>query len=164
RALFWGVWYDRNPPELPTPGLVCAPMPANWGHDFALAMGWVQVNDIMIRLDVVERITRELHYLMRKHQILLPPNLGSRMGLKPEQLAPVLNTLGFRLFPAGVQGDKYFGPPAPAMLGRRKQEHTTQPRQPAAAPARKPERKPEPVVVDADNPFAALAALKVARR
>ncbi len=166
RALFWGVWYDRNPPELPTPGLVCAPMPANWGHDFALAMGWVQVNDIMIRLDVVERITRELHYLMRKHQILLPPNLGSRMGLKPEQLAPVLNTLGFRLFPAGVQGDKYFGPPAPAMLGRRKQEHTTQARQPAAAPARKPERKPEPepVVVDADNPFAALAALKVARR
>ncbi|MDE2239057.1 MAG: DNA helicase [Rhodospirillales bacterium] len=165
RALFWGVWYDRNPPELPTPGLVCAPMPANWGHDFALAMGWVQVNDIMIRLDVVERVTRELHYLMRKHQILLPPNLGSRMGLKPEQLAPTLNVLGFRLFPAGVQGDKYFGPPAPAMLGRRKQEHTTHARQPAA-PARKPEhaREPEPVAVDADNPFAALAALKMARR
>ncbi len=165
RALFWGVWYDRNPPELPTPGLVCAPMPANWGQDFALAMGWVQVNDIMIRLDVVERVTREMHYLMRKHQILLPPNLGSRMGLKPEQLAPVLNALGFRLFPAGVQGDKYFGPPAPAMLGRRKQEHTTHARQPTAAP-RKPDRKPEPepVTIDADNPFAALAALKVARR
>ncbi|MBU6425255.1 MAG: DNA helicase [Rhodospirillales bacterium] len=165
RALFWGVWYDRNPPELPTPGLVCAPMPPNWGHDFALAMGWVQVNDIMIRLDVVERITRELHYLMRKHQILLPPNLGSRMGLKPEQLAPTLNVLGFRLFPAGVQGDKYFGPPAPAMLGRRKQEHTTHTRQPTA-PARKPEhaREPESVAVDTDNPFAALAALKMARR
>ncbi|MDE2319605.1 MAG: DNA helicase [Rhodospirillales bacterium] len=165
RALFWGVWYDRNPPELPSPGLVCAPMPANWGHDFALAMGWVQVNDIMIRLDVVERITRELHYLMRKHQIMLPPNLGSRMGLKPEQLAPTLNVLGFRLFPAGVAGDKFFGPPAPAMLGRRKQEHATQAR-PPAAPVRKqePVRAPAPVVVDADNPFAALAALKVARR
>ncbi len=165
RALFWGVWYDRVPPELPTPGLVCAPMPANWGHDFALAMGWVQVNDIMIRLDVIERITRELHYLMRKHQIMLPANLGSRMGLKPEQLAPTLNVLGFRLFPAQELGDKYFGPPAPAMLGRRKQEHHQQQRQPAA-PARKPDRakEPEPVVVDADNPFAALAALKVARR
>ena len=165
RALFWGVWYDRVPPELPTPGLVCAPMPANWGHDFALAMGWVQVNDIMIRLDVIERITRELHYLMRKHQIMLPANLGSRMGLKPEQLAPTLNVLGFRLFPAQELGDKYFGPPAPAMLGRRKQEHHQQQRQPAA-PARKQERakEPEPVVVDADNPFAALAALKVARR
>ena len=165
RALFWGVWYDRVPPELPTPGLVCAPMPANWGHDFALAMGWVQVNDIMIRLDVVERISRELHYLMRKHQIMLPANLGSRMGLKPEQLAPTLNVLGFRLFPAQELGDKYFGPPAPAMLGRRKQEHHQQQRQPAA-PARKQERakEPEPVTVNADNPFAALAALKVARR
>ena len=169
RALFWGVWYDRNPPELPAPGLVCAPMPANWGQDFALAMGWVQVNDIMIRLDVVERVTRELHYLMRKHQIMLPANLGSRMGLKPEQLAPTLNVLGFRLFPAQELGDKYFGPPAPAMLGRRKQEHHQQhqrhpqPHMPAAhAVARKPE--PEPVVVDADNPFAALAALKMARR
>lgn len=117
----------------------------------------------MIRLDVVERVTRELHYLMRKHQIMLPPNLGSRMGLKPEQLAPTLNVLGFRLFPAGVPSDKYFGPPAPAMLGRRKQEHHQNQRQPAA-PARKAERAPEPVVVDADNPFAALAALKVARR
>ncbi len=163
RALFWGVWYDRNPPDLPTPGLVCAPMPANWGPDFALAMGWVQAGELMIRLDVVERVTRELHYLMRKHQIMLPPNLGSRMGLKPEQLAPTLNVLGFRLFPAGVPSDKYFGPPAPAMLGRRKQEHHQNQRQPAA-PARKAERAPEPVVVDADNPFAALAALKVARR
>jgi ATP-dependent RNA helicase SUPV3L1/SUV3 len=87
------------------------------------------------------------------------------MGLKPEQLAPTLNVLGFRLFPAQELGDKYFGPPAPAMLGRRKQEHHQHQRQPAA-PARKPERakEPEPVVVDADNPFAALAALKVARR
>lgn len=160
RSLFWGVWYDRNPPELPAPGLVCAPMPANWSNDFALAMGWVRANDIMIRLDVVERITRELHYLMRKHQILLPPNLGSRMGLKPEQLAPTLNVLGFRLFPSGELGDKYFGPPAPAMLGRRKQDHRPQQRQ--AAPARKAE--PKPVVVDEDNPFAALAALKMARR
>ena len=162
RALFWGVWYDRNPPELPAPGLVCAPMPANWGHDFALAMGWVQVADLMIRLDVVERVTRELHYLMRKSQILLPPNIGSRMGLKPDQLMPVLSTLGFRLFPAGVLGDKYYGPPAPAMLGRRKQEHQPQ-RQAAPQPRSKPEAE-KPVVVDADNPFAALAALKVGRR
>ena len=163
RALFWGVWYDRNPPELPAPGLVCAPMPANWGQDFALAMGWVQVGEVMIRLDVVERVTRELHYLMRKSQILMPPNLGSRMGLKPEQLGPALTVLGFRLFPAGVLGDKFYGPPAPAMLGRRKQEQ--QPQRQAAPQARgKQAASPAPVVVDADNPFAALAALKVARR
>ena len=160
RALFWGVWYDRNPPGLPGAGLVCAPMPTNWGHDFALAMGWVQVGELMIRLDVVERVTRELHYLMRKSQILMPPNLGSRMGLKPEQLSPVLQALGFRLFTAGTLGDKFYGPPAPAMLGRRKQEQ--QPQRQAAPQARKPD--PAPVILDADNPFAALAALRVAKR
>ena len=173
RALFWGVWYDRNPPELPTPGLVCAPMPENWSNEFALAMGWVRAGDIMIRLDVVERVTRELHYLMRKSQILLPPNLGSRMGLKPEQLGPTLNVLGFRLFPAAEASEKFYGPPAPAMLGRRKQDHHQAAPQrnaqaaPAARPNREPKRdaKPEkPVEIDADNPFAALAALKLARR
>ncbi|WP_039885424.1 helicase-related protein [Acidocella sp. MX-AZ02] len=169
RALFWGVWYDRNPPELPTPGLVCAPMPENWSNEFALAMGWVRAGDIMIRLDVVERVTRELHYLMRKSQILLPPNLGSRMGLKPEQLGPTLNVLGFRLFPAAEASEKYYGPPAPAMLGRRKQDHhqAAPQRNAPAAQAARPNREPKPekpVEIDADNPFAALAALKLARR
>jgi ATP-dependent RNA helicase SUPV3L1/SUV3 len=114
---------------------------------------------LMIRLDVVERVTRELHYLLRKHPILLPPNLGSRMGLKPDQLAPVLHVLGFRIIPAGTLGGKFFGPPTPALLARRKQE--PQARVAAAAPPPKP-AAPEPI--DADNPFAALAALKMAAR
>ena len=158
RALFWGVWHDRNPPPLPAPGLVSAPMPNNWGPDFALAMGWVQAGELMIRLDVVERVTRELHYLLRKHPILLPPNIGSRMGLKPDQLAPVLHILGFRIIPAGTLGAKHFGPAAPAMLARRKME--PQARQAAAAPKPVVEEKP----IDADNPFAALAALKKTAR
>jgi ATP-dependent RNA helicase SUPV3L1/SUV3 len=170
RALFWGVWHDRNPPPLPAAGLVSAPMPGNWGPDFALAMGWVQAGPLMIRLDVVERITRELHYLIRKHPILLPPNLGSRMGLKPDQLAPVLHVLGFRIIPAGELGAKFYGPPAPAQLARRKQDQPG--RAPMSAPqlsAPKP-RGPQPIAsaaaapVDADNPFAALAALKLAAR
>ncbi len=155
RALFWGVWHDRNPPPLPAPGLVSAPMPSNWGPDFALVMGWVQAGPLMIRLDVVERITRELHYLLRKHPILLPPNIGSRMGLKPDQLAPVLNVLGFRIIPAGTLGAKHYGPAAPAMLARRKMEH--QQHAPAAPAA-------EPAPVLADSPFAALAALKKTAR
>lgn len=166
RALFWGVWHDRNPPPLPAAGLVSAPMPSNWGPDFALAMGWVQAGPLMIRLDVVERVTRELHYLLRKHPILLPPNLGSRMGLKPDQLAPTLHVLGFRIIPAGTLGAKFFGPPTPALLARRKQE--PQPQR-AAAPVTRPVPAAQvasaaPKPVDADNPFAALAALKLAAR
>jgi ATP-dependent RNA helicase SUPV3L1/SUV3 len=160
RALFWGVWHDRNPPPLPAPGLVSAPMPDNWGHDFALDMGWLPAGPVMVRLDIAEKLTRELHYLLRKHPILLPPNIGSRMGLKPDQLAPVLHVLGFRIIAAGTLGPKHYGPPNPAILARRKQDHAPRAHQPAAkaAPA------PAPVEVDADNPFAALAALRQAKR
>ncbi len=153
RALFWGVWNDRNPPPLPAAGLVSAPMPSNWGPDFALTMGWLPAGPVMIRLDVVERLVREVHFLLRKHPILVPPNLGSRMGLKPEQLSPVLHVLGFRIIPAGTLGTKHFGPPSPPLLARRKMEH----RPATAAP-------PPPEPISADNPFAALAALKTARR
>jgi ATP-dependent RNA helicase SUPV3L1/SUV3 len=153
RALLWGVSHDRNPPPLPAPGLVSAPMPANWGPDFALEMGWLPVEGLLIRLDIVEKLVKELHYLLRKHAILLPPNLGSRMGLKPEQLAPVMHQLGFRVMPAGEPHARRYGPPAPAMLGRRKME-----------PRPAPPPPPPPVVVSEDNPFAALAALRRAAR
>ena len=167
RALFWGVWHDRNPPPLPAAGLVSAPMPDNWGPDFALAMGWLPAGPLMIRLDVAERLTRELHYLLRKHPIPLPPNIGSRMGLKPDQLAPVLQHLGFRIISAGTEDDKHYGPPGPAMLARRRMEQTARPHHnkvlPTPQQAAKP-KTPPPVEVDADNPFAALAALKTGMR
>ncbi len=149
RALLWGVWHDRNPPELPQAGLVSAPMPGNWGEDFALSMGWLPAGPVMVRLDIAEKLVREMYFLLRKHPILLPPNLGSRMGLKPEQLSPVLHVLGFRIVPAATLSAKYYGPPAPPMLARRKME----PRPPAAPP-------PPPVPVSEDNPFAALAVLR----
>ena len=171
RALLWGVWHDRNPPELPAPGLVSAPMPGNWGADFALSMGWLPAGPVMVRLDVAERLVREMHYLVRKHPVLLPPNLGSRMGLKPDQLSPVLHVLGFRVIPAATLGEKYFGPPAPQMLGRRRME--PRPDAPAAKPAAgsaKPLARPakptapkpveEPIEISTDSPFAALAALR----
>ncbi|GLR67729.1 hypothetical protein GCM10010909_24100 [Acidocella aquatica] len=153
RALLWGVANDRNPPPLPAAGLVSAPMPGNWGADFALSMGWLPAGPVMVRLDVAEKLVREMHYLVRKHPVFLPPNLGSRMGLKPDQLAPVLNALGFRIIPAQVLGEKRYGPAAPAMLARRKMEP-----KPVAPPP------PPPVPVSEDNPFAALAALRQAAR
>ncbi len=151
RALLWGVSHERNPPPLPNPGLVSAAMPGNWGADFALAMGWLPAGPVMVRLDIAEKLAREMHYLIRKSPVLLPPNLGSRMGLKPEQLSPVLHVMGFRILPTASLHAKYYGPPAPPMLGRRKME----PR--LAAPP------PPPEPVSADNPFAALAMLKTAR-
>jgi len=150
RALLWALWHGQETPVLPEPGLVSADPPTGWSEGLALAMGWLPAGPVMLRLDVAERMGRELHYLIRKQPMVLPAQLGSRMSLKPDQLSPVLNALGLRVIPAATLDARIFGPPAPPMLARRR--HT------APRPARP--TPPEAVVPAPDNPFAALAALK----
>jgi ATP-dependent RNA helicase SUPV3L1/SUV3 len=147
RALLWGLWHNSEPPELPAAGLVSAPA---WDDAAAaLAMGWVTAGPVMLRLDIAEKMGRELNYLIRKHPVPLPAGLGSRMSLKPEQLPAVLNRLGFRIIPSATLADQKYGPPAPPMLARRKAVKPVAVKPLVAAPAPLP-----------DNPFAALAAFR----
>jgi ATP-dependent RNA helicase SUPV3L1/SUV3 len=149
RAMLWALWHGTETPELPAAGLVSAnPLPG-WDEEMALAMGWVKAGPVMLRLDIAEKIGRELNYLIRKHPVALPAGLGSRMSLKPEHLPAVLNRLGFRVIPAATLAPDKYGPPAPPMLARRKAIR------PVSAKPQPPELAPLP-----DNPFAALAALK----
>jgi ATP-dependent RNA helicase SUPV3L1/SUV3 len=148
RALLWAVWSGHDVAALPAPGLVSCPAIAGWNAEQALAMGWVLAGPVMIRLDVAEKLGRELNYLIRKHPVMLPPAIGSRMSLKPEHLTPALNALGFRIIPAAALAPDAFGPPAPPMLARRK------------ALRAKPRVPPAPAAPLPDNPFAALAVLK----
>jgi ATP-dependent RNA helicase SUPV3L1/SUV3 len=147
RALLWAVWTGREIPKLPAAGLVSGAAIPGWDAAFALRMGWVMAGPVMIRLDVAEKLSRELNYLIRRHPVALPATIGSRMSLKPEHLSPALNALGFRIIPAAALAADAFGPPAPPMLARRK----GQPARPASA-------VPAPPLPD--NPFAALAVLK----
>jgi ATP-dependent RNA helicase SUPV3L1/SUV3 len=147
RALLWGLWHNTEPPVLPAAGLVSAPA---WDDAAAaLAMGWVTAGPVMLRLDIAEKMARELNYLIRKHPVPLPAGLGSRMSLKPEQLPAALNRLGFRIIPSATLADQNYGPPAPPMLARRKAVKPV-----ADKPLAEP---PSPLP---DNPFAALAALR----
>jgi len=148
RALLWAVWTNREAPKLPAPGLVSCPAMPGWDVEHALRMGWVMAGPVMIRLDIAEKLSRELNYLIRKHPVMLPPAIGSRMSLKPEHLTPALNALGFRIIPAAALAPEAFGPPAPPMLARRK------------ALRAKPPVPPAPAAPLPDNPFAALAVLK----
>jgi ATP-dependent RNA helicase SUPV3L1/SUV3 len=149
RALLWALWHGRETPVLPAPGLVSAEPPVSWPEGLALMLGWLQAGPVMIRLDVAEKLGRELHYLIRKHPAVLPDHLASRMSLKPDQLSLALNALGLRVIPAATLDSRRFGPPAPPMLARAKGA-APRPARPAAPPV-----PPAP-----DNPFAALAALK----
>ncbi|MEN9499435.1 MAG: hypothetical protein RIS83_1254, partial [Pseudomonadota bacterium] len=65
-------------------------------------------------------IAGELGHLTRKAPALLPGDLASRLGIKGENLGPVLDAMGFRLMPAETLDDKQFGPPAPARIGQQR--------------------------------------------
>ena len=146
RALLWSIWHHADRPELPAAGLVSAPGPAGWSAAFALLMGWMLAGSVMIRLDIAEKLGSELFYAIRRHPVVPPPNLGSRLSVKPEHLPAALNALGLRIIPAAMLPEGAYGPPAPPRLARVK----LLPRLPAAPPG-----VPRP-----DNPFAALAVLR----
>jgi len=149
RAMLWAVWHESQLPQLPAAGLVSAPPPSGWDDlDVATGRGWVRAGPVMLRLDIAEKLARELNFLIRKHPVPLPPGLGSRMSCKPEHLPVILNRLGFRIIPAATLAADAYGPPAPPMLARRKGSKFTG--KPAA-----PVKPPAP-----DNPFAALSALR----
>ncbi len=172
RALLWGVWHDRNPPELPAPGLVSAPMPGNWGADFALGMGWLPAGPVMVRLDVAERLVREMHY----HGAQAPGAAAAQSRLAHgAEARPALAgaaRAGLPRDPGGDAGRKIFraagaadARPAPhgaaarrsGPPGRRRaaaKPRHVRPNKPRRSRWKNRSRSP------ADSPFAALAALR----
>ncbi len=149
RAVLSAVWTGAATPVLPAPSLVSHPVPAGWSRDNALSYGWLIAGPVMIRLDIAEKLTRELGYLIRKTKMPVPPGLASRFSVRPEQLPVILNELGLRIIHAAALTPQQYGPPAPPLLARRK--HGLAQAAPAAAVLRPP---------STDNPFAALAALQ----
>lgn len=123
RAQLWALKADCPTPALPGGGLVSVPPPEDWPEGFAATMGWVMAGPVMLRLDVAERVAGELGHLTRRAPAMLPPDVASRLGVKADVLPVVLQTLGFRLIPAETLAEDAFGPPGPAMVSARREDH-----------------------------------------
>jgi ATP-dependent RNA helicase SUPV3L1/SUV3 len=144
RAQLWSLLRGIETPKLPSGGLIAVAPPADWPRGFAETMGWLPAGPVLLRLDVAERIAGELGHLTRKAPALLPGDLASRLGIKGENLGPVLDAMGFRLIPADTEDEKQFGPPAPARIGQQRAprfEPRQQPRQEQGP--RRDDRRPE---------------------
>jgi ATP-dependent RNA helicase SUPV3L1/SUV3 len=147
RVRLWALHHGVPVPALPNAALVSVPShQPDWPAGFAAMAGWVEVGPILLRLDIAEKIARELGYRARRGPTALPSGLASRFAIKPDMLPAVLRQLGFRVSPAAGLGPDQHGPPAPAMLMpvRRRRPTITQ-----SAPT-----------VATGGPFAALAVLR----
>ncbi|MBW6399423.1 DNA helicase [Roseomonas sp. HJA6] len=116
RAQLWSLLRGIETPKLPGGGLIAVAAPEDWPRGFAETMGWLPAGPVLLRLDVAERIAGEIGHLTRRAPALLPGDLASRLGIKGENLGPVLDAMGFRLMPAETLEDGAFGPPAPARI------------------------------------------------
>ncbi|UFN50394.1 DNA helicase [Roseomonas sp. OT10] len=123
RAQLWALSAQSAVPPLPVGGLVSITPPSNWPRGFAETMGWVNAGEVLVRLDVAERIAGELGHLTRRAPAVMPHDVASRLGLKAEALAPALQALGFRLVTAEAVGEEVYGPPAPPMVATRREDH-----------------------------------------
>jgi ATP-dependent RNA helicase SUPV3L1/SUV3 len=146
RARLWALHRGLAAPELPAPGLVSVPLPAEWPPGFAAMAGWVEAGPVLLRLDVAERVAGELAWATQRGATVLPTGLAGRFAVKAELVPAVLRGLGFRVLPGGSLGPGGLGPPAPPMLAPLKRRR--------AVPAELPDEPYPP------GPFAALAALK----
>ncbi|WP_379541310.1 helicase-related protein [Teichococcus cervicalis] len=128
RAQLWALKADCDVPPVPGGGLVSVPPPEGWPEGFAETMGWVKAGPVLLRLDVAERVAGELGHLTRRAPAMLPPDVASRLGVKADILGAVLQTLGFRLVTPEPLAEDAFGPPSPAMVSARREEHRHGPR------------------------------------
>jgi ATP-dependent RNA helicase SUPV3L1/SUV3 len=148
RARLWAIQRRVPLPELPAPGLVSVPRAGQESDGVLGSLGWLPAGPVFLRLDIAEKVAAELAWMTRVRPAALPPQLGASLGLRPDMLAPVLQTLGLRLLPSPAMAENQFGPPSPPMIGGARRRHEP----PAPAPAQ--------IVVRPDSPFAALAALR----
>jgi len=153
RAGLWALRHALPTPALPNPGLIAVTLPEipqpppedpqaprppeSWPPGFARFVGWLEAGNVLIRLDVAERLAGELAHQTRRAPAPLPDGLHQRLGVKPDMLERVLAAMGFRLIPAVPVEEGQFGPPAPARIGVLRPE-----RPPRREP--RPERRPAP--------------------
>jgi ATP-dependent RNA helicase SUPV3L1/SUV3 len=154
RAALLALARGVSTPALPLPSLTAIQAGQPWPPGFAEALGWVPAGPVLLRLDVAEKLARELRAGARAQggRIPLPRGLASRLSVKAEALPVALRSLGFRLIPAPTPTLGEYGPPPPPMIA---------PLSPGRARGRaEAERRPDPP--RPDSPFATLAQFRPA--
>lgn len=151
-AVLWNVWNGRNDTEgFAIDGKMSFATEKGVPRALYLAQGYATAGTRAIRVDVMERLTAKLREITRADKgkpQLLPPELLSLAGLKRDEADEVFGFLGFSL----IREKQTVGTGEEAketetlMIRPKNKKHAA--------------KKESPAPVNADSPFAALAALR----
>jgi len=117
-----------------------------------LALGYRTVGGRAVRVDALERLSKAAYLLARQGAFTPTDALAGLVGCTAEELAPVLQALGFRRQPSDEQ--------ATFVLRRRGRQVETPAIANGNAPPRRRRRRPPAKSVPGDTPFARLADLR----
>ncbi|MBW1881070.1 MAG: disulfide oxidoreductase [Deltaproteobacteria bacterium] len=100
RAVLWGLWKGADEvPDVPTPGAISVPRdPGRWDV-FYRALGFLPLGPRVVRADVVEKVSASARRLARKGPFEPPDQLMTWIGCGQEDLAGILEALGFERLP-----------------------------------------------------------------
>ncbi|WP_415486175.1 helicase-related protein [Acetobacter sp.] len=147
RALLLAVHQDVSPIQLPPASAVSVPI-ASFPFPVLDWLGWVACGPVRLRIDMVDRLTRQLSHQARQGDVALPADFASWLSTKRADVPAILRSLGFHLaaprpLPAVMAGPMPFW-----MLARARSGKAENRRSRRALPLYKK-----------DSPFAALSVL-----
>jgi ATP-dependent RNA helicase SUPV3L1/SUV3 len=146
-ALLWNLWHGAMPFHAPpAAGLTSFAAPREIPRAFLRAAGYEVIGGRAIRLDMLERLEDELEKALASGATAedILTRITSFLGSSRDEAGAVLAALGWKQ--VAVKGETPEGAPN-APVWRRARPH-------------KPVPSPKPAPVDANSPFAQLAALK----
>jgi ATP-dependent RNA helicase SUPV3L1/SUV3 len=106
RAVLWAVFAGQPLRPPPPPGRIVLPVGEAWPAAYCEAIGYRPLNDMAIRVDILERFTAPVRAAARSGAFALTPALCQPLGLGVEQVGRLLLALGYRT-DAGEQGPLY---------------------------------------------------------
>jgi ATP-dependent RNA helicase SUPV3L1/SUV3 len=100
RAVLWSLWKGVDEvPEVPAPGATSMPRDPRGSDAWYRAVGFLPLGPRAVRADVVEKVAASARKLARKGPFEPPDQLMSWLGCGREEVAGILEALGFQRLP-----------------------------------------------------------------
>ena len=81
RALLWAIWNNEEVPNLPPPGLTTLSKNGEVAREFYEAIGFVEIGDLFIRADILDRVSTKLIRQAKSGVFSLPDDFPPSLGL-----------------------------------------------------------------------------------
>ena len=101
RALLWAIWNNEEVPNLPPPGLTTLSNNGEVAREFYEAIGFVEIGDLFIRADILDRVSTKLIRQAKSGVFSLPDDLPPSLGLNLSQTQTLVRQLGYVVRPDG---------------------------------------------------------------